>query len=678
MRRVSWLGMGLTALTAACAGGTVAPASPKVQQAPTADARLTVLPVGESHVGSAVALARIDDRRVAFVADEDDGDIHTIDADTHLEISTSDVGGTPAQVLVLPDGRVAVSLRDRAAVAVFTVASKETGALRLVRTVPVPTEPVGLALTPDDATLLVTSGWAHALSALRAGDLGALYRVNLPREPRAVVVSDDGQRAFVSHVVGARMSLVVLAGNDHPVRDVELKAKAKVPDPTQKTAQKKQHPSAESESDPPFAAFPQEKEHDRSACQGFALAKSAGPGSRVLAPEVLVDPGDGTEQAVGYGSFMHPTEVGNVAVSGSAVARRFFSKRQAPSNDCLLPRATAYDAKSGSLLVACLGIDSVVEYDATTPDPHGTEKRRWKVASGPTGLAFDPDQRKVIVWSQFDRTVDFLPFDEPEPTPVDQDPPKAPPHFVLAVSRKAAATTADVAEGRKLFHAAGDARISTDGRACASCHPDGRDDSLTWATPDGPRNTPMLAGRVEGTAPYGWLGSGDDVHKHLTETFQRLGGRGFDDREMESLMAFVATMRTPVDAAVAPLPSTQAGPSEVLAVRGREIFDSQEAGCAGCHTPGHKFTDATRHDVGSGDPPHHGLANPFVGANERDSRGGFDTPSLRFVGGTAPYFHDGRYATLRDVLLGTDGKMGHVGQLSPRDFDALEAYLRTL
>ena len=44
----------------------------------------------------------------------------------------------------------------------------------------------------------------------------------------------------------------------------------------------------------------------------------------------------------------------------------------------------------------------------------------------------------------------------------------------------------------------------------------------------------------------------------------------------------------------------------------------------------------------------------------------------------APYFHDGRYATLSDVLSGSDGTMGHTSQLTPDDRLALEAYLRRL
>ena len=53
----------------------------------------------------------------------------------------------------------------------------------------------------------------------------------------------------------------------------------------------------------------------------------------------------------------------------------------------------------------------------------------------------------------------------------------------------------------------GDERISHDGRACASCHPDGRDDSITWATPNGPRRSIMLSGRIADTAPFSWSGT---------------------------------------------------------------------------------------------------------------------------------------------------------------------------
>jgi cytochrome c peroxidase len=97
--------------------------------------------------------------------------------------------------------------------------------------------------------------------------------------------------------------------------------------------------------------------------------------------------------------------------------------------------------------------------------------------------------------------------------------------------------------------------------------------------------------------------------------------------------------------------------------RGNEIFHSAAAACSTCHS-GPSATDNEKHDVQS--------------KTAADKNGNFNTPSLRFVGGGGPYFHDGRYKTLRQLLTDADRKMGHTAQLSNDDLEALEAYLRTL
>jgi hypothetical protein len=77
--------------------------------------------------------------------------------------------------------------------------------------------------------------------------------------------------------------------------------------------------------------------------------------------------------------------------------------------------------------------------------------------------------------------------------------------------------------------------------------------------------------------------------------------------------------------------------------------------CASCHTPGSHFTDNQVHDIGSaGD----GARSGFSGA--------MDTPTLLGIAHTAPYFHDGRFLTLAQVVswfdelfsldLGKDGR----------------------
>jgi cytochrome c553 len=392
-------------------------------------------------------------------------------------------------------------------------------------------------------------------------------------------------------------------------------------------------------------------------CQGFALAKLDDQGDgklakmmdRVFAPMVSVNSGEGLTESSGYGPD-GPSEIGEVAVVDAAAERSLTRVVRPPASgvtgaQCLLPRAAAYD--DGALYVTCLGIDALLKLDARGIDPSRSELQRWHVAAGPTGIAVDHDGHRAVVWSQFDREVAVV------------DTSAAAPPVRLALARQSAGITANVALGRRLFHQVGDARISGDGRACASCHPDGREDALTWSTPDGSRQTPMLAGRLAGTAPFGWLGASDGVKDHLKKTFERLGGEGLPNQELSALIDYVSTMTPPI-AASAFAPADR----QKLVDRGRALFESAQTGCGTCHDASRGFSDGMRHDVTVGRA---GTPNAA-----------FDTPSLRFVSGTAPYFHDGRYKTLDDVLTAPDHAMGTSSRLGRQDRTALVAYLETL
>src|SRR4029079_8721237 len=73
--------------------------------------------------------------------------------------------------------------------------------------------------------------------------------------------------------------------------------------------------------------------------------------------------------------------------------------------------------------------------------------------------------------------------------------------------------SADVAAGRRLFLTERDRRITRDGRACAGCHREGRDDGVVWKLGAGPRQTPMLVGRLD-HGPFGWLCTQDKIQSN--------------------------------------------------------------------------------------------------------------------------------------------------------------------
>jgi cytochrome c peroxidase len=90
---------------------------------------------------------------------------------------------------------------------------------------------------------------------------------------------------------------------------------------------------------------------------------------------------------------------------------------------------------------------------------------------------------------------------------------------------------------------------------------------------------------------------------------------------------------------------------------GRHLFAA--SGCATCHA-GTAGTDRTSHVV-----------TPVKWES-------FDTPSLRFVGLTAPYFHDGRYTTLDALLADPDSRMGSIATMPASDRQDLVRFLESL
>jgi cytochrome c peroxidase len=273
------------------------------------------------------------------------------------------------------------------------------------------------------------------------------------------------------------------------------------------------------------------------------------------------------------------------------------------------------------------------------------------VGEGPTGVDADPATGLAVVWSQIDHSISVVDLGSGavETIRAAEDP--LPP---------------EVAAGRRLFVTEVDRRITRDGRACAGCHPDGRDDGVVWKLGAGPRQTPTLVGRLD-RGPFGWLGKHERLEDNMRETIGRLGGTGLPEEDLSRLAAFLRRGLFNVgreSASAAPSTPNRADHDAGDADRGRELFASAEVGCKDCHRLDAEGSDRAVHSVGS--------------RGGRDTTDGFRTPPLLFVGGTAPYFHDGRYATLDALLQDNFDRMGHTSHLSPEELRDLVAFLRTL
>jgi mono/diheme cytochrome c family protein len=540
-----------------------------------------------------LVLASLGGASVAVVADEDPPSVRGFDVEAEREIWAVPIEGTPGHVAVARDGTIFVAVRDRDRVDVL----KPGGEARAFAETCA--EPIGMALDPSERTLYVACGFGHELVAFSIEKRAVAWRVDLPLEPRAVAVMAGGVYAIVSHAVGGRATVV------------HLEARMALPmDLVADEAGRRTLVSS----------------------NGFALAEYQG----AMYAAMFVG---GADRGPGAASSYYGGDV-NAGVPFTLVpedpARRWslqLGRGGEESHGCLAPRGIAVRPRSlePTILVACPGNDQLIEQTV-----RGEVLLRRPVSGGPSAVAIDRATDRAIVWSQTGRILTVIDL-----------------RARLAVEVPASGSpkaSALVRRGRRLFEATDDRRVSADGRACATCHPDGRADALTWLTPEGPRQTAMLAGRLEGTEPYGWTRGSPTTAEYIKETVHRLRGDGLGDEDLAALVAYVDV-----------LPAPRRRPSESVAA-GKQIFE-RKAGCASCHA-GPRTTDRQLHDVGS--------------ATSSDTIRRFDTPSLRFLADTAPYFHDGRYPTLHDLLVDPNRKMGQTNDLTPSELTALEAYLRSL
>nr|HEX4315915.1 hypothetical protein [Kofleriaceae bacterium] len=201
--------------------------------------------------------------------------------------------------------------------------------------------------------------------------------------------------------------------------------------------------------------------------------------------------------------------------------------------------------------------------------------------------------------------------------------------------------------GRELFHT--ETQV---GLACASCHPEGRDDGLTWLFADlGLRRTQSVAGHIMERAPYHWAGDMPDLSTLMDNVFTgRMEGPTVTHSQKVSLGPWLETIQPPAAAPVV-------DPAAVA--RGGALFASADTQCTTCHS-GPLLTNKAKVDVGTG--------------------GLFEVPSLISVGARPPFLHTGCAATLADRFgsCGGGDHHGHTSQLSAGDISDLVAYLETL
>jgi len=230
-------------------------------------------------------------------------------------------------------------------------------------------------------------------------------------------------------------------------------------------------------------------------------------------------------------------------------------------------------------------------------------------------------------------------------------------------------------QGRRLFANAG--HTFQNQFACYTCHPDMHEDGLVYnmAGKDMGRNltnTESLRDIAE-TAPFKWNGKNQTVYKQDGMRFSTVLTRTerFSYNDLDAITAYILT-------GIPYPPNLQYNPTGELTesqLRGKAVFErtNDNSGkeipennrCITCHPPPY-YTNRKLADVGT-------LASS-------DDSIKFDTPHLNNIYASPPYLHDGRASTLEEIWTkyGTTDKHGQVNDISKNQLNDLVDYLKSL
>ena len=167
----------------------------------------------------------------------------------------------------------------------------------------------------------------------------------------------------------------------------------------------------------------------------------------------------------------------------------------------------------------------------------------------------------------------------------------------------------------------------------------------------GRRRTQPLDVGLFGSAPFHWDAELPSFGHLMQSIFsERMGGPGESDARVAALEEYLYAL---------PRRPAVRDSADAAALRGKEVFESRQVGCATCHT-GESFGDGNSADIGR--------------------EVALQVPSLIAVSARAPYMHDGCASSLLERFDPTCGgdKHGDVSALSDAELQDLIAYLESL
>ena len=596
---------------------------------------------------SSSAIALTSDGATLLVVNPDSNSLTLVDTAGPSVIAELPVGVDPRTVAVDDAGtRAYVANRGGDGVSVIDLAARK--AIAEVRT---GDRPYGVVVSPAGDRVYVAEQGSDRVRILDAATLETVSLIDVADRPSGLAISDDGRTLLVTHLLGNTVTVLT-------VQPYRIYLPIVISGAMVGSASAAQRPGR-TILQPPIPARSIQLWPDSNLLQAIVLAPD---GRRAYVPHTRSNT---TNPALTFDTTVFPLVSQIDLITGQHLAGQQFDLGVLDPPGVGLPFDAAVTPDREELWVVNAASNDLTAINLTT------RKRtaHIEVGDNPRGIVLSPDGGTAYVNNTLAGTVSVV--------------------DTAAYAVTSAVMVTDIPlpplllNGKRLFHSSNDPRVSLNQWiSCNTCHFEGEHDGRTWSFGfAGKRNTTSLLGMVE-TYPLRWSGEWDESSDSEFANQKENFGSGLvapmncslsppdcvnqppnqgRSTDLDSLAAFLDSLPIP------PSPAHAHGePLSAAELRGHSIFTDPALGCVTCH-PAPLYTDKLKHDVGTAGP------DEKIGP-------AYDTPSLRGLYDSTPYFHDGGAATLYAALTRATPDSEHDlrGVLTDAEMEDLIAYLLAL
>jgi YVTN family beta-propeller protein len=593
------------------------------------------------------AIALTPDGNTLLAVNPDSNSLTLVDTDTQAVIAEVPVGRDPRTVAVA-DGRAYVANRGSRSVSVVDIDLRQTAA-----EIDVGYRPYGVVADPDRERVYVSVQGEDRIVSLDATTYEVVSNRMVPPLPSGLALSPEGDALYVTHLLSGAVTV-------HPAEPVQVYLPLILKDGVGGAQRPSKQSLAPVEiSNGIFVPLPLFA--DSNLAQSIVLSPD---GSQAYVPHTRSNTGN---QTLTFDTTVFPlVSVLDTASNQHLLGQQIDLATLDPPGVGLPFDATLTPDGAELWVVNAASNDlTVVDLDGRSLIAH------IEVGDNPRGIVLSPDGAVAYVNNTLAGTVSvvdtatYAVIDELRVTNIPLPP------IML--------------EGKRLFYSSDDPRMARDQWiSCNTCHFEGEHDGRTWFFGfAGPRNTTSLLGMVE-TYPQRWSAEWDEaadsefvIRKENFGSGLLVGGLNCDlfppncidhapnqgrNHDLDALALYLDSLDMGLSPGYA-----EGEPLSGAAARGKALYDDDpRLGCQECHPPP-LYVDHLSHNVGTA------TSDEKIGPE-------YDTPTLRGLYASAPYFHDGSAATPYEAVTRSSPGSEHDvrGVLSEAEIQDLLAFLMVL